>query len=34
MLGTAGASVELPDSEKELGVDQEGIPGPDDDVPF
>jgi single-strand DNA-binding protein len=34
MLGTVGASVELPDSEKELGVDQEGIPGPDDDVPF
>jgi single-strand DNA-binding protein len=34
MLGTSGASVELPDSEKESGIDQEGIPGPDDDVPF
>jgi single-strand DNA-binding protein len=38
MLGTpgapAGAPAESPDSEKELGIDQEGIPGPDDEVPF
>jgi single-strand DNA-binding protein len=34
MLGTSGATVELPESEKELGIDQEGIPGTDDDVPF
>jgi len=34
MLGTAGAPVEIPDSEKEVGVDQEVTPGPDDDIPF
>ena len=37
MLGTPGAPgapVESPDSEKEPGIDQEGIPGPDDEVPF
>ncbi|MGD0916044.1 MAG: single-stranded DNA-binding protein [Thermodesulfobacteriota bacterium] len=32
--GTPGAPVESPDSEKEAGIDQEGIPGPDDEVPF
>lgn len=38
MLGIAGASAGAsagpPDSEKELEIDQEGGPGPDDDVPF
>ena len=34
MLGTPGAPAESPGTEKELGIDQEGIPGPDDDVPF
>jgi single-strand DNA-binding protein len=34
MLGTAGAPAESSDSEKELGIEQEPIPGPDDDIPF
>jgi single-strand DNA-binding protein len=34
MLGAPGAPVESPDSEKELGIEQETIPGPEDDVPF
>ena len=38
MLGTPGTpgapALESPDSEKEAGIDQEGIPGPDDEVPF
>ena len=34
MLGTAGGPVESPDSEKELGIEHEPIPGGDDDVPF
>ena len=34
MLGTPGAPVESPDSEKESGIEQEVIPGPEDDIPF
>jgi single-strand DNA-binding protein len=34
MLGTMGAPVEGPLTEKELDIDHEGSPGPDDDVPF
>ena len=34
MLGTPGAPVESPDSEKEPGIEQEVIPGPEDDIPF
>ena len=34
MLGAAGAPVEIPDSEKGVGIDQEVTPGSDDDVPF
>ncbi len=34
MLGTPGAPAEASDMEKEGGVGQEPIPGPDDDVPF
>jgi single-strand DNA-binding protein len=34
MLGTMGAPVEGPLPEKELDIDHEGSPGPDDDVPF
>jgi single-strand DNA-binding protein len=33
MLGTAGASAEPLDA-RESGVEQEPIPGPDDDIPF
>jgi single-strand DNA-binding protein len=34
MLGAPGAPVEASDLEKEVGIGQEAIPGPDDDVPF
>jgi len=34
MLGTPGAPVELPDSDKGLEMDHDVIPGPDDEVPF
>jgi single-strand DNA-binding protein len=34
MLGAPGPPVEAPGSEKEPGMDEEIIPGPDDDVPF
>jgi single-strand DNA-binding protein len=34
MLGAPGAPVEASDSEKEVSIGQETIPGPDDDVPF
>jgi single-strand DNA-binding protein len=34
MLGTAGAPPEVSGVEKEVSFDQEGSPGPDDDVPF
>ncbi|HYA92975.1 MAG TPA: single-stranded DNA-binding protein [Thermodesulfobacteriota bacterium] len=34
MLGIAGTSGGPPDSQKELEVDEEGTPTPDDDVPF
>jgi single-strand DNA-binding protein len=34
MLGGAGGPSESSVADKEFGVDQEGVPGPDDDVPF
>ena len=34
MLGAPGASIDVPTPEKELDMGQEGIPGPEDDVPF
>ena len=34
MLGTPGAPVELPDSDKGLEMDHDVIPGPDEEVPF
>jgi len=34
MLGAPGPPVEIPVSEKEPGMDEEIIPGPDDEVPF
>jgi single-strand DNA-binding protein len=34
MLGAPGTPVEAPALEKEVGIGQEAIPGPDDDVPF
>jgi len=34
MLGAPGAPVETSDSEKEVSIGQETIPGSDDDVPF
>jgi len=34
MLGAPGGPVETSDSEKEVSIGQETIPGPDDDVPF
>jgi len=34
MLGAAGGPTESPEPDKDLGIDHEGIPGPDDDVPF
>ncbi len=34
MLGSPGAAVEGPPSEKELDIDHEGSHGPEDDVPF
>jgi single-strand DNA-binding protein len=34
MLGTPGAAVELPDSEKGLEIEHEVTPGSDDEVPF
>jgi single-strand DNA-binding protein len=34
MLGAPGAPAEAPVSEKDIDVDQEATPGPDDDIPF
>jgi single-strand DNA-binding protein len=34
MLGAPGAPVEASALEKEVGIGQEAIPGPDDEVPF
>lgn len=34
MLGAPGAPAEVSASEKEVDIDQEAIPAPDDDVPF
>jgi len=34
MLGARGAPVEGPAAEKEIDLEQEAPPGPDDDVPF
>ncbi len=34
MLGAPGGPAEPSETDKEFGMDQEGTPGPDDDVPF
>ena len=34
MLGTPGVPSEISAPGKEIDIDQEGVPGPDDDVPF